>query len=334
MLEIKEVEGARTLRGVTLTVDQKGIYGILGSKGAGKTELARILTGCENAESGDVLIGSEKMSRKNKAAKKRIRLVPTSLELHGTVTPVEYLDLVGDSLGVDPDKRYRQIKEALELVGIDDVQNKPFSALGASARCRLALAASLLGNPEYIVLDDPFSMIDGEAQSQIYELLDMLAKIKTLILLSHKAGEVKRLCERVAILHGGKVALSGSIADIEEKINGTAQTYAKVRGEGDRIVEAIRGIDGVVDTKITATESGSVNSVSIEHLPDDMIKDKLFSALAAIGSPMLSVKSVVLTLEDVFYSFSASESDKDESDTSDTSGKRKNKQKRQRREEK
>ncbi len=307
MIEIKGVERAGILCGVDLCVEGKGIHGVLGTKGAGKSALARIITGCEDADAGRVTVGERQMSRKNKAAKRKIRLVPTCLELHGTVTPVEYLDLVGDCMGIQPDKRYRQIKEAVELVGIEDVQRRSFSSLGASARCRLSLAAALLGNPEYIVLDDPFSLLEGTEQAQIYELLDMLGRIKTLVLFSHRASEVKRLCKDVAILHGGKIALNGNIAEIEQKINATAQTYVTVRGEGDRIIEAIRTLDCVVDAKITSEEAGGAVCVSVEHIHDDMIKDKLFGVLAAISSPMLSVKSVSLTLDDVFYSFAASE---------------------------
>ena len=263
MIDIKGVERAGVLFGVDLCVEGKGIFGVLGANGAQKSALARIITGCEDADAGIVTVGERQMSRKNKAAKRKIRLVPSCLELHGTVTPVEYLDLVGECMGVEPDKRYRQIKEALELVGIEDVQRRGFASLGSSARCRLSLAAALLGNPEYIVLDDPFSLLDGSEQARIYELLDMLGKIKTLVLFSHRTSEVKRLCKDVAILHGGKIALKGNIAEIEQRINATAQTYVTVRGEGDRIVEAIRAIDGVVDARITSQEANGAVCVSV-----------------------------------------------------------------------
>ncbi|MBQ9112069.1 MAG: ABC transporter ATP-binding protein [Clostridia bacterium] len=308
MLEIKDIvkgydKGAEALCGLSLVVQDKGVYAILGDKDAGKTALARVICGCEDADSGEVLVDGVRMSRKNVALKKRVRLVPASLELYGTVTANEHLDFVGDTLGIVPDKKYRQIREALELVMLEESQNKPFSALTVSERCRLSIAASLLGNPDILVLDDPFAHIEGSQLEELYGLMDMLGKIKTVILLTHRPQEVKRLCEYVYILHDGRIALGGRLTEIMEKINSTCQMYISVRGDGETIAEAVRSVDPVVDVKVTGTEKDGVCSVSVEHLPDDRIKDKLFSALAAINAPMLSVRSVTLGLEDIFYSF-------------------------------
>ncbi len=309
VLEIKELtvqrEKENILCGLSLNIEEKGIFGILGADALGKTTLAQIICGCRDADSGSVLINGETINREALDNKKRVRLVPTSLVAESTCTAVEYLDFVGDALGVEPDKRYRQMKEALELVGIEDVQNKPFGELGTSARCRLALAASLIGNPECIVLDEPFAGVDPTSLGELYVLLKMLGKIKLLVLLSHKPSEVKALCQNIAVMSGGKIALSGSIAEIEEKINSTHELHITVRGNADNIVDAIKSVAGIVGAKITATEKNDVHSLSVEHYPDDKIKDKLFAALSAINAPMLSFKTVKLTLDDVYYSLTA-----------------------------
>ena len=119
LLEIKEIVKRRgeesVLCGLSLDFKEKGIYGVLGAEGAGKTTLAEIICGCRDTDDGEITVDGEKMSRSAYKLKTRVRLVPTDLVADGSMTPVEYLDFVGDSLGVESDKKYRQIKEAIEL---------------------------------------------------------------------------------------------------------------------------------------------------------------------------------------------------------------------------
>ena len=306
LLEIVQIaKSAReeeVISDLSLTIGDKGVFGILSVDSTARTALAELICGCENTDGGEIRINGEVMSRSALGLKRKVRLVPTCLELDSAVTSVEHLDFVGAALGVDPDKRYRQIKEALELLGIEDAQNKPFSLLNASQRLRLAIAASLIGNPEIIVMDDPFRRVEGKAQEEIYGIVAMLGKIKTVVLLSHTPLEVKKLCENAAVMCGGRIALSGNIADIEAKINSTRELHISVRGDWDKIQPVIEETDKVVSVKLVSTDKNNVNAIVVEHLPNNKMKDELFAALSQINAPMLSVKAVVLTFEDVFYS--------------------------------
>lgn len=302
MLEITNVVRGDVLCGLSLKVENNGIYGVLTADGRAATALAEAICGCENADSGEVVINGEPMSRKAIELKKKVRLVPKSLDIDKNTTPVEYMDFIGQVLGVDTDKRYRQIKEALELMAIEDVQNRPVSDLSAAQLLRVSIAASLIGNPEVIVLDDPFGGVEEKALSRVLETVTMLGSIKTLVLLSHKVAHVKELCREVTVMCGGKVVLSGEVSEIESKINSTCELHICVRGEYEKVSAAIEGVDGVVGVKLLSAERNNVNQIRVEHLPDSRMKDKLFAALSAVGAPMLSVKPIVLTIEDVFYS--------------------------------
>ena len=308
MLEIKNLKKAYgketdVLCDVSFSIENKGIYAVLGDKGEGKTALARIICGCEDADGGEVLLDGEHMSRKNMSLKHKVRLVPTQLALYGTVTPVEHLEFVGGVLGIDPDKKYRQIKEALELVGLDASQNKPFAALDAFERFALALAAALLGNPDVLVIDDALCGIDASRMDTVRQLMEMLGKIKVVILLTHRPSDVKKMCEHVFLLHNGRIALGGKISDIMAKVNSTSQLYITVRGGSTEVITAVCSVDTVVEAKITGAQSGGVISVYVEYTPDANIKDKLTSALAGINAPIHTWRAVTLDLEDVFNSF-------------------------------
>ncbi len=290
--------------GVSICFEEKGIYGILGGRGSGKTTLARLICGCENADGGEVLLDGNALSRKSRELKKKVRLVPTSLVLDDMTTAVEYLDFVGQTMGVEANKRYRQIKEALELCGLDECQDRPFGALVKSQKTRLSLAASLIGNPDVIVLDAPVGGVGG---TELGEILSMLASRKTVILFSSKPTEVKELCSSVAILHDGKIAVSGTVDDIERRLNAEQQMFITVRGDKEKVCAAVRGVENVIDIKLDKAEVNNVCTYAVEHTGDDKIKDKIFAALSDIGAPMLSVRAVKLTFEDVFYSLSASD---------------------------
>ena len=291
------------LDGVSFDIDGKGIYAVLGDKLSGKTALARIICGCEDADEGEILLDGERVGRKNLLLRSKVRLVPSQLELYPSVTPIEHLDFVGGALGVDPDKKYRQIKEALELVGLDEKQNKPFSTLDAYDRCCLSIASALLGNPRVIVMDDPFSFVDGSRMEMLCNLLKMLGDIKTVILLTRKPSDVKKLCQHVFILHNGKIALGGTIDDIMAKVNSTSQFYITVRGNSAEMLESLCAVDTVIQAKVTGAQAGGVISVYVEHRPDGMIKDKVTHALSDIGAEMLTFVPVSVDFEDVFNSF-------------------------------
>ncbi len=327
MLEITDVVRGNALGGLTLKIQDNGIYGILTADEGTRDALADVLCGCENAESGQVRINGELMCRSATKLKRRVRAVPKKLFADRSTTPVEYMDFIGQALGVDVDKRYRQIKEAIELMAIEDVQNKLCSSLTPIQALRVSIAASVLGNPDVIVLNDPFSGIDERSLGEVFETLRMLGEIKTLVLLSKKASHVKALCRDMAIVCGGKTVLEGNIAEIEKKINSTHELHVCVRGEYERVSRAIESVDGVVSVKLLKAEQNDVNHVRVEHKPDRGIKDKLFAALSQIGASMLSQKAVVLTLEDVFYSLTrsdreAEEAAKQEESSSNKKGKR------------
>ena len=310
MLEIKHLVAEYRggfVKGLSLTVSEKGIFGVLCAHSEDRTAIAHVICGCADKKSGDVLVNGEAVTRKTLRIRKKIRLVPHEFDIDSMTTPVEYLDFVADALSVASDKKYRQVSEALELLSLDEYSNRPFFSLNNAQRCRLSIAAALIGNPDCIVIDDVFSGVDRKAVADIFELLKMIAKRKTLILLSHKPAEVKELCEQIAIVSDGAIVIEGSIAEIEKKINATRELHISARGETEKIIEAVRDVQSVIDVKVTSTNANKISTLVIEHYPDAFIKDKVFNALGGVNSQMLSFKEVKLPIDDVYYSITSSD---------------------------
>lgn len=301
-----ECANGTALNKLSLLIEGEGIFGILAGRGAGKTTLARAICGICAADAGSIKINDEKMTTGNTSLKKKVRFVPAQLKISDLETVYDYLMFVGSAIGVPSEKKYKQIDQAIELLELVDVKDSCFCTLSADDRCRLSIAASLIGNPAVIVIDCALDHIPESEREDLYELLMMLAAKKEIVLLSSKPAVVKKLCTGVAVMCDGAIALSDKICEIERKINATCQTYVTVRGEYDEFKETILGLDGVVSARLEVkSNKEGLCTVLVEHVHDELIKDRLFKALSEGGVPLLSSKTVTLSLEDVYYSFAA-----------------------------
>lgn len=316
MLEIKNVvlerSGERVLDALSMNIDGKGVLGVLGTRLSGKTSLAQIMCGCRDAEGGEVLLDGEQVCRSAKEQRKRIRLVPSEFCIDANTTALEYMSFVGEAEGVEEELRYRQIKEALELCGLGERSDVRFCGLSRGERCRLAIAASLIGNPEYIVLDQPLRALGEQSLRDIEELLLMLGKHKSVVLFSDSADEVERLCSRVAIMCDGKIVLSGALDEIKKKLASTSQMSITVRGDAQTALDAIGQLESVVRSELISSDINNTHSISVEYAPTQNMRQLLFDALAAKNIPMLSFRESVLTLREVYASLTASDAEKAE----------------------
>ena len=305
LIEIKNltaaVGGKNVIDGLTASFDDRGVYAVLCASEEQKTLLSELITGACDADGGEILFDGEPMSRGNVELKKVVRLATPATFAYGDVSPYEYIQFVGMSVGVEREKLARQTVEAIDLLGLGAVKDKPVRALSDGQKCRLSLAAALIGNPEVIVIDSALDNFAGKALEEMYGLVEMLGGIKTVVLITSKPAHAKQLCEYATLVACGRVVLRDKIADIEAKINDSAATKISARGDAQEIIAAIRALSGIREVKLIKTSRDKVSELEIEHDFDAFIKDRLFGALAAINAPMLSATTTALSLEDVFY---------------------------------
>ncbi len=312
MLELMSYGDGTILSDITLEIKPKQAYALLCATEEQRAALARAMCGAVNAQVGDIRFFDLPFGREALELRKKIRAVPYNLCIDGNMTVEEYLCFTADTLEIESDIAYRQISEAMELCLLEGVQKRIFKKLSKSERTRLFLAAALLGNPEYIVLDNPFDGIEGAERKELYEFFSMLAKIKALVLITPNPSEASRLCESMAVIANGKVAICGSIDEIESKINSTNELILSARGDAELIVGTLQALEGIVSARVCTSEANGVHTVSVEHTPDTSIKDKIFEALKKINIPMLSYRQIKLTLDDVYYSLTKDEVNKSE----------------------
>jgi len=212
----KSLGDNKVLKGISFHVESGDIFGYLGPNGAGKTTTIRIILGLFKADSGDLRVLDQDIE--DPETRKKIGFVLDLDGLYDGMTARENLVFYARIYGVDIEKaRIDRLLELVELSGRGDDRVHTYST---GMRQRLALARSMVHDPEILILDEPTSGVDPSGQIQIRKILLNLAKKekKTIILSSHNLDEVQRICNRIAIIDRGEIKLFGGLDDLRKKM--------------------------------------------------------------------------------------------------------------------
>ncbi|MFN2548226.1 MAG: ABC transporter ATP-binding protein [Myxococcales bacterium] len=227
--------------GIDLRVPRGSFYGFLGENGAGKSTTISMLTGVLAPTSGAMvvlgLIPGDQLKR-------RIGVVPDGLLLFDRLTGREHLVFVARLYGLDRPEAGRRADELLEAMELAGDARKLVADYSFGMRKKLALAAALIHGPELLFLDEPFEGIDAVAKSGLTALLAGLVRRRrlTVFLTSHVLEVVERLCDRVGIIHRGRLVAQGTLQDVVHAVPeaGTlTDAFVKLVGEGRGATRAL-----------------------------------------------------------------------------------------------
>lgn len=199
----------KVLDGVSFAVQQGEAVALMGPNGAGKTTTLKCVLGLVRYE-GTIEVDGFDATRRGVEARRRVGYVPQSPALH-TFTAAEFVHFVGRLRGVDD----RKGNEALALVGLADHRDRLVREFSGGMQQRLSLAAALLDDPPLLLLDEPTANLDPEARARFLDLLRGLrAEGRSLLVSSHRTGEIRGLVDRVVMLRDGRVEADGPPADV------------------------------------------------------------------------------------------------------------------------
>lgn len=220
MLRIKKLRksfGNRSvLQDLTLHIPFGEIYGLLGPNGAGKTTTINILCNLLQADSGEITINNEPIS---KATKKLIGVAPQENLLYKSLSCEENLYFFARIYGLSGKERRKQVQTCLEAVNLSDRAKSPVETLSGGMQRRLNIAVALVHYPKLLILDEPTTGLDIEARYEIWELIRQLqSQGMTILLTTHLLEEAERLCQRIGILKQGKIAAEGSLAQLRQRV--------------------------------------------------------------------------------------------------------------------
>lgn len=222
------VEGLTKLYGqqkavddLTFSVNDRQILGFLGPNGAGKSTTMKMLTGYLEPDAGSAIVAGIDMRLDPVAGKRKVGYLPENNPLYLDMYILEYLEWVGQFYDIK--QRRKRALEMIALIGLTKERHKKIGQLSKGYRQRVGLAQALIHDPEVIILDEPTSGLDPNQLIEIRGLIKSLGKDKTIILSTHIMQEVAAMCNRVLIIHQGKLVADDPVSVLEQRISGSRQ---------------------------------------------------------------------------------------------------------------
>lgn len=215
-----EVTGVRksygpdfSLHDVNLTVESGRIFALIGPNGAGKTSLVKLMLSLMKTDAGTIRING--IDSENPESRQGVSFIPEKFSFFSFYTVRGVLEFFGNMKGLSGDTLHAQIKNAMEELGISDLENRKLQSLSKGQQQRAGLASLLIGDNKLLILDEPFSGLDPIGMRDLKDILKkQKAMGKTIFLNSHILSEMEILCDDVAILNKGQMLYTGSVQSI------------------------------------------------------------------------------------------------------------------------
>jgi len=288
------------VRGVSFTVHKGEAIGLLGPNGAGKTTTIRMITGALPPTSGQVRIDGFDTLGQAMQARRRIGYLPETTPVYPEMRVTEFLRYRAVLQGVPRRDRRSAVDCVVEQCWLRDVQQRRVGDLSKGYKQRVGLAAALLHDPPVLVLDEPTSGLDPAQIAQTRRLFRSLAKGRALILSSHILGEVERTCDRVVVIMGGEVKLTGNVAEL-------------ARGDSLRCVLEVKTNDSAVLRSALSATPGlrAINAEPVVNDPawmhaviettgDGDVRERVAVAMRDAQLLVRELRTVERSLEDRF----------------------------------
>ena len=206
------------------------VFGLLGPNGAGKTTTMNVLLGFVNATSGDAKIFG--LTAREPQARQRLGYLPELTYYYKFLSAEELLRFYAEIFGIPKTQREKRIDDVLKLVDLEHARKRLIKTYSKGMQQRVGLAQALINNPDLLILDEPTSGLDPVGRMQVCEIIQRLkSEGKTVLFSSHELGEVETVCDRVAILHEGKLKVVGAVDALSREHNcGLEQLFLRVIG--------------------------------------------------------------------------------------------------------
>jgi len=292
---------------VSFTVEKGEIVGFLGPNGAGKTTTMNIITGYISATEGSVKVDGFDILEEPEEVKKRIGYMPEFPPLYLDMTVQEYLNFVSDIKKIDRKTKKQSMEKIMDMVKIGDVRKRLIKNLSKGYRQRVGLAQALIGAPPVLILDEPTVGLDPKQIIEIRNLIKELGKDHTIILSSHILPEVSAVCERVLIINKGKIVASDTPENLSKRLGDTGRLSVRVAGPERQVVKLLRELPGVKSVDSTGAKEPGTVDLLVEAEKDIDIRRPLFHALSRAEYPILQMKPIDLTLEEIFLQVTTEE---------------------------
>jgi len=275
----------RGIEDITFKIDKGEVVGLLGPNGSGKTTAMRILTCFFPPTRGKALVHGYDVTKKPLEVQRHIGYFPERAPLYPDMVVTEYLGFVAKVKRIYGSKRKDQIEKVMTTCAITEMADRLIGNLSKGYRQRVCLAQALLNDPDVLILDEPTIGLDPR---QV----------------------MSETCERVIIIHKGGLVAMDTPQNLEEKIRKYTQTVFQYHGANGSIAEKIREIAGVVSVEVEEATFSGAQALVIQSEKDDAVLRELSAFIQKHGGPLMEMRKMHLTLEEVFLELVTEEEQK------------------------
>jgi len=287
----KRFAGHTAVEGLSLEVPPGGIYGLLGRNGAGKTTTIRMILGILPADEGTVTLLGNSTNQRSLSA--RVGYLPEERGLYRKMRVLDHLVFLGETKGVTRAQARRQSRAWLGRLGLSEWERRKIEELSKGMQQKVQFIGALLHEPELLILDEPFSGLDPISSREMRDTVVEIARQgRTVLFSTHIMEQAERMCDRIAIIAGGRKVLDGSLSDIKREF-GTryvALTFTRNASAAGRVLQ---------DRSLAARVHDYGASAEVE-LASGATGDALLRALVAADVGLGRFELVEPSLQSIF----------------------------------
>lgn len=292
----------QALHDLSFDISKGEIVGFLGPNGAGKSTTMKILTGYMPPTSGKVTIAGHNVVEDSLAVRKRIGYLPENNPLYFDFRVEEFLRYILEVRQVPKANHAKLLDRAVDITSLEKVFYKGIGALSKGYRQRVGLAAALIHDPDILILDEPTSGLDPLQIKEIRDLIGHIGKSHTVLLSTHIMQEVKAMCDRVMVIHQGRIVASDTVSNLEQAAKGNNVYEVVIHGAKAEVTKALSTLKGVhkvsEETRHDLNRGEHLFQVTTEGNAD--IRKPLFDLCVEHKWALLENSPSKANLEDVF----------------------------------
>jgi ABC-2 type transport system ATP-binding protein len=287
------------LNDVTLKLEPGCVLGLLGHNGAGKTTLLRLVLGLHRPTAGWVKVFGQTMTPNAAGLRRRIGYIPTNPQFPRGMSPISYLDYIARLFGLPAEVRQTRLATLIRAVDLLNVSGDAIDGFSNGMIARLAVATSLINEPDLLIWDEPTLGLDPEARRSMLELIKTLAREKTLIVSSHNLSDIDEVCNHAAVLSRGHLIFFGSLQDLKGRMRRNHYEL-DLEGEQKAISKATQAIKTLPEVKSVALRHRRMDLRLVEEANNTAALANVFMTLADNKVTLISVRTVGQQTEQAF----------------------------------
>ena len=287
------------LNDVSLKLERGCVLGLLGHNGAGKTTLLRLVLGLHRPTAGWVRVFGQYMTPNAASLRCRIGYIPTNPQFPKGLTPITYLDYMARLFGLPAEVRKPRLASLIRAVDLLAASGERIDNFSNGMIARLAVATSLINEPDLLIWDEPTLGLDPNARRSMLELIKTLAHDKTIIIASHNLSDIDEVCNHACVLSRGHLIYFGSLQDLKGRMKRNHYEF-DLDGDQKNITRAMQALKNMAEFKVVNLKQRRLEIRMSEDTNNTNALANVFMTLADNKVTVISIRSVGMQTEQAF----------------------------------